>query len=261
MSRSVDYGEADRVLTLLTREAGKVAVLARGARRSRRRFGAALDLFVVGQAELRLRPGGRLAALERFDPHENYGTAIARDVIKVAHGSYMLELARELWPAGQREPEVFALLVDGFAALAAVAPTAGLLRAFELQLLRALGLVPLLDRCVACGVTVGSATCGFSVADGGVICATCGPTGGLLSTVGREALLHLRDRPLSEAAEEAAPAPLQRELRDLMQRVVQHHLGRRPRALEFLIALQAGSAHAAFQAVAVPPPRPADGPS
>ncbi len=55
--RTVDYGEADRVVTLLCREGGKRSALARGARRSSKRFGAGLSLFGVGEATLLERPG------------------------------------------------------------------------------------------------------------------------------------------------------------------------------------------------------------
>ena len=50
--RQVDTGESDRVVTLLTEELGKVSAIARGARKSRKRFGAALALFVLAEAEL-----------------------------------------------------------------------------------------------------------------------------------------------------------------------------------------------------------------
>ena len=55
--RLVDYGEADRIVTLMTRDFGKVAALARGARRSGRRFGGGLGLFGVGEAQLTQRRG------------------------------------------------------------------------------------------------------------------------------------------------------------------------------------------------------------
>lgn len=239
--RSVDYGEADRVLTLLTLEAGKVSVLARGARRSRRRFGAALDLFVLGHAALRLRTDGRLSTLERFDRGADYGAAIVRDVVKVAHGSYMLELARELWPPEQREPALFALLVEGLAVLAAQAPSAGLLRSFELQLLRSVGLVPALERCVRCDDAVEGKRLSLAVGEGGVVCGACGPAASPLSTACWEGLLALRDAPLAQAAGRVPPG-LQRELRELMLLVVQHHLGRRPKALDFILALTEAAA-------------------
>ena len=60
--RVVDYGEADRVVTLISRDRGKLSAMARGARRSRRRFGAGLALFSVGRASLKERPGADLDA-------------------------------------------------------------------------------------------------------------------------------------------------------------------------------------------------------
>src|SRR5689334_2364263 len=64
---SFDYLESSRILRLLTREAGVRSVLARGARRSQRRFGAALDLYAEGSAELHIKAGRELDTLGGFD--------------------------------------------------------------------------------------------------------------------------------------------------------------------------------------------------
>src|SRR3954468_4792668 len=62
-----DYLDSSRIIRLLTRELGLRSVLARGARRSTKRFGAALDLFVQGTAELEVKPGRDLDTLASFD--------------------------------------------------------------------------------------------------------------------------------------------------------------------------------------------------
>ncbi|HEX7488511.1 MAG TPA: DNA repair protein RecO, partial [Anaeromyxobacteraceae bacterium] len=62
--RTVDYGESDRVVTLLTAERGKVSAFARAARASRRRFGGALEHFTLVHAEARERRGAGLLSLE-----------------------------------------------------------------------------------------------------------------------------------------------------------------------------------------------------
>src|SRR3954451_13863831 len=64
---SFDYLESSRILRLVTREAGVRSVLARGARRSKKRFGAALDLYAQGTAELQPKPGRGLHTLSAFD--------------------------------------------------------------------------------------------------------------------------------------------------------------------------------------------------
>src|SRR5205085_1102119 len=62
-----DYLESSRIFRLVTREAGVRSVLARGARRSTRRFGSALDLFAQGTAQLHVKPGRDLDTLGGFD--------------------------------------------------------------------------------------------------------------------------------------------------------------------------------------------------
>src|SRR5258706_16074030 len=93
--RAVTTGEADRVVTLMTRSLGKVAAVARSAQKSRARFGGALSAFVVGQATLRDRRGAELMLLEAFDARHDF-TAIANDPLRYAHASYATELVREL---------------------------------------------------------------------------------------------------------------------------------------------------------------------
>src|ERR1041384_6135963 len=62
-----DYLESSRILRIVTREAGVRSVLARGARRSRKRFGQALDLSAQGSAQLHVKPGRELDTLASFD--------------------------------------------------------------------------------------------------------------------------------------------------------------------------------------------------
>src|SRR5262245_27992425 len=114
--RTVDYGEADRVVTLLARAGGKRAAIARGARRSTRRFGAGLALFGVGEATLAERPHAELDVLEAFHGARGF-PHLALDVAKVAHAGYACEVVRELAPARQAEPELFDLLVAFLALL------------------------------------------------------------------------------------------------------------------------------------------------
>jgi DNA repair protein RecO (recombination protein O) len=65
--RAVNYGEADRVVTIFGRETGRLSALARGARKSQRRFAGGLGLCSVGSAALRERTGAELLTLERFE--------------------------------------------------------------------------------------------------------------------------------------------------------------------------------------------------
>lgn len=242
VARSVDYGEADRILTLLTESHGKISAVARSARKSRRRYGAALSLFVIGEATLRAASHRGLLTLEGFEGLEDLSGEISSDVVKLAHGSYILEAARELWGADQADPECFELVCAALRVLASCPPSAYLLRAYELQLLGVVGLGPSLDCCVACGGEPRSGPLELDVAQGGVVCSRCGRDGESASRFPLDPdshgiLLRLQRIPLSTAPLLAVNPTTARQIRDLMLRLMRHHLGKDLRTLEFLVKL------------------------
>ena len=237
VARMVDYGEADRVVTLLTEQRGRVSAMARNARRSRRRFGGALSLFVVGQATLQQRRRSELLLLEGFRCCEDLAPAISSDVVKVAHGSYLLELTREIWPADAPDRRLFDLACEGLRALAGHPPNPALLRAFELQLLAVAGLAPSLQHCVRCGAAATASPMGFSVSAGGVICQGCGPHGWPFSAALQRQLLDLLEMPLAPAAETTISRETAHQARELLWMLVRHHLGKELRTLAFIAQL------------------------
>lgn len=240
--RTVDYADADRVVTLLTRDAGKLAALARGARRSVKRFGAGLGLFGVGEAVLHDKPNAELAGLERFDGARGFPSLMA-DVAKVAHGGYACELVRELVPVRQPEPEVFELLVTFFAALEAGPARAETLRIFELALLDALGLRPSLAACVACGtVELGAAGDVLDVRRGGVVCAHCHGHGRALAAEVRRALVDLQRLGLADAGGVSLPPAVNAGCREALSALIIDHVGRPLKSLEFIAKLNHASA-------------------
>ena len=136
--RTVDYGEADRIVTLYTREAGKLSALARSARRSTRRFGAGLSIFGTGEATLTERASSELCTLESFHSARGF-PGLLLDVARMAHAGYACELVRELSPPRHPEPELFELLLEMFTRLEDGPARPEALRVFELRLLEAVG--------------------------------------------------------------------------------------------------------------------------
>jgi DNA repair protein RecO (recombination protein O) len=235
--RTVDYGEADRVVTLFTRDAGKLSALARGARKSVRRFGAALGLFGVGEAVLRDKPSAELAGLERFDGARGF-PALMSDVAKVAHGGYACELVRELIPPRQPEPQIFELLVTFFAALESGPARAETLRIFELALLDALGLRPQLEQCVGCGNDeLGAPGDVLDVRRGGVVCAHCHGHGRALADEVRRALVDAQARTLHDAADWTLSPSVNAGCREALAAIIGDHVGRPLKSLEFIAKL------------------------
>jgi DNA repair protein RecO (recombination protein O) len=250
--RLVDYAEADRIVTLYTRDHGKVSALARSARRSRGRFGGALSPFVAGEAILRPRRGSELFVLERFDARHDF-SSLAGDVVRFAHASYATELCRELTPAGQADPTLYELLVELYDVVTRCEPRADVLRAFELRLLEEIGLRPVFDRCVVCNAldaeTLAAAGAILSPERGGLVCAGCagrgaGAFGGgngvrSLPAAARARLLVVQRASLAEAADAAPASPeLATAAREAMHALLRTHLRQPLKSLEFLQKLR-----------------------
>lgn len=236
--RAVDYGESDRVVTLLTRERGKVSAFARGARASRRRFGGALEPFTLVRAETRSRAGSDLLGLESVSALRAFG-GIRGDLARIACAGYAAELARELVRDHEPHDALFDLLLAYLGLLDAGPARPAALRAFELGALRAAGLQPRLDACARCGAPLDEAgALRFDPAHGGALCRACAPAAAAaaphVSPAAMAALVRLQSGGLAAAAAEPLAPPAGREVRAALAAFVEHHLGRRLLSRKFL---------------------------
>jgi DNA repair protein RecO (recombination protein O) len=235
--RTIDYGEADRVVALLTRERGKVSAFARGARASRRRFGGALEPFTLLRLEARERRGSDLLALDSAAVERGFA-AIRGDLARIACASYACDLARELVRDAEPHPDLYGLLVEYLGRLELSAPRPAGLRAFELGALSVAGFRPCLDACVRCGgPPAPRARVLFHPDAGGVLCGRCGAgLGGEAPQLGPDALawlVQLQRGGLASAAE-APPGRAGAEAREALSRFLEHHLGHRLASRRFL---------------------------
>ncbi|HUF27194.1 MAG TPA: DNA repair protein RecO [Gemmatimonadaceae bacterium] len=189
---SFDYLESSRILRLATREAGVQSVLAKGARRSRSRFGSALDLFAGGTAQVSLRPGRDLQTLVSFEV-TRARSGIAADLGRFTGAAAIAELAIR-FVDDDAQPALFDSLRDTFDAIAAAEP--GAAREVTLgaawRLVAGLGFAPVLDVCGDCHAALApEATVMFSHPAGGALCAACGrmaSRGRLIPPAARSAL-------------------------------------------------------------------------
>jgi len=197
--RRVAYAEADLVVTLLGSETGRVSALARGARKSSRRFAGGLGMAATGEARLHERAGADLMVLESFDASDDRA-GLATDIAKTAHAAYAIELCDRLCPPRQAEKSVFQWLDEFLSRLSAGSATAERLRVFELGLLRGLGIGPSLDRCVVCDRgELGGEDVRWHPDRGGVVCRNCSGRGDLMSGNTRQVLERLAKTGLAEA--------------------------------------------------------------
>jgi DNA repair protein RecO (recombination protein O) len=175
--RCVDFGESDRILHLLVPEVGRLPVIAKGARRSVRRFSGVLDLFHHVRIQVDRRRSNALGRLDQARLVQPF-TALREDPARFAMACYLLELVDRVAPEGgvrQDMRRLFDFALRALTSLTTRTPDARLRTLLELRALDALGLRPELSRCVRCGEGVQSgAVVDFQVAEGGVVCARCG---------------------------------------------------------------------------------------
>jgi DNA repair protein RecO (recombination protein O) len=243
--RAVPYGEADRIVTLFGRDTGRLSALARGARKSQRRFSGGLGLCAVGTATLRERPGAELMTFERFDVIDSH-TPLGMDVARMAHAAYAAELVGKLCAPRQPEVRVYDWLVAFLEHLEIGGASAERLRVFELGLLAGVGLAPVLDGCAVCA---GGRYAGRPAADvafrwdpdrGGIVCVACARGGRPMGPAVRAALTALAATPLGAAGEVALPADENRDCREALLEIITHHVAGPLKSVEFIAKIARG---------------------
>lgn len=189
---AADYQESSRLVRLVTRQHGVQSVVARGARNSRKRFGAGLDLFVEGQAQLDWRAGRDLQTLTGFDA-VRIRPALAADLGRFAAASALAECVLRLMH-DEATPQGYDGVAAGLEAIAQApgsAVTAAALGALW-GVVAAAGFAPAVERCAECGAPLPLAgEVRFHHGVGGCLCAGCGgalPGGRLLPPRARGAI-------------------------------------------------------------------------
>ena len=165
--RTRPLGEADRLVTILTREEGKFEGVARGARRTKSRLAAGVDLFSHGR--FTFHRGKTWPIITGQDPIERFSW-FRDDPDLYPYGIYMAELVDKL--VSEQEPgfDIFQLLLESWWLLGQSSNLFLLCRAFELKLAHLLGYSPHFHCCTCCG---SDQTAVFSPRQGGLLCTSC----------------------------------------------------------------------------------------
>lgn len=167
--RAQKLGEADRIVTVLTRDHGRVRAVAKGVRRTTSRIGARLEPF--GHVDVQFYSGRSLDGVTQVETISSYGSRLVHDYARYTAGQAMLETAERLTPE-EREPSVqqYLLLVGGLRALVAEEHDPGLvLDSYLVRSLAVAGWAPSFAACARCGVPGPHRA--FHVSAGGALCA------------------------------------------------------------------------------------------
>ncbi|GAA0362636.1 DNA repair protein RecO [Bacillus horti] len=168
--RSNDYGEGNKILTLYTKEHGKIGVMARGAKKTKSRLSSVAQLFTYGNFLFYKGAGRGMGSLSQGEPLESF-RELRQDLLKTSYAAYFAELTDKIVEENEPNAYLFRLLVDSFRLLDEDKDAEIVSRLFELKILSSGGYRPSLNGCVVCGRTEGYF--GFSVQEGGFICERC----------------------------------------------------------------------------------------
>jgi DNA repair protein RecO (recombination protein O) len=236
--RVIEFSESSCVVTLFTRDFGKVGALAKGARRPKSAFDSALDLLSVCRIVFLPKSSEALDLLTEARLERRFRLA-GRSLPCLYAGYYVAELLNELTHEHDPHPELFDAAVQALAGLdqPGAAPLPWVVR-FELTSLQILGHLPSLEVCVECGSAVEpTARVAFGLTAGGVLCAKCRPGQRHVVTISGGTLRVMQC--YSEKSGQTwqrlqLEAQTRAELRGVLGQYIAHLMGRPPRMQAYL---------------------------
>jgi len=237
--RRIDYGETDRILTVLTREHGKIGVIAKGARRPQSRLAARTDLFVRSRMQL---ASGR-GELDVLTQAENVTPLLpAQDARRSACAAVCAELTDRVLEPAHPDGEIFLLVAGAIETCADPQrdPRAAVVW-FARRMIDRLGYAPQLYECVGCGRRLPQADAYFSAPGGGLLCSDCSRNDPESVVCNVRAIKVLRAAASGDAGLWARlrldPATLA-TLEAVVEQELAYHLDRRLRSFQVLRAIE-----------------------
>jgi DNA repair protein RecO (recombination protein O) len=232
--RRRDLGEADRLLTVYSREHGKLQQVAKGARRPSSRKAGHLELFT--RVQIQAARGRELDVITQAEALDLF-SELRSDLTSVGQASYLIELIDRFTVEAEPNEALYSLLVRSLELLDRGGEAHNITRAFELRLLDQVGYRPELFQCVSCGLEIKPEAQFFSFEQGGVMCRSCGAKAGQahpISLAALKVLRHVQRHPLSKFESMRVRVKVRNELDALMEGFLTHLLERRLNAPAFL---------------------------
>lgn len=214
--RHTDWGEADRLLWLFTRETGKVQVVAKGVRKARSRKAGHLEPFT--RVELMLAYGRDMPIVTQAEAKEMF-LGLRDDLVRVGYASYIIELLDRFTYEEGENIALYRLLSETLGRLNSETQPAFAVRYYEVRLLELVGFRPQLFHCVNCAEEIKAEDQYFSFEKGGVFCPKCGarePGVRSISMPALKILRHFQRSRYSEAQRARLSSLVDSELENLM---------------------------------------------
>jgi len=232
--RHSNWGEADRILVLYTREQGKLRAIAKGARRLHSRKGGHLEPFT--RVALMLAKGRDLWIVTQAEAVDLY-FPIREDLLRTGFAVYVLELLDRFTYEEGENLALYSLLVDTLQRIAYENQLFHAIRYYEIRLLDLLGFRPELFNCLHCHSEIKPEDQYFSFVEGGILCPRCGSKMGGNHPVSMLALKYMRHFQRSsykQALKADIPEKIQQEMENLLESYLTYLLERNLNSTSFL---------------------------
>jgi DNA repair protein RecO (recombination protein O) len=234
------YGDFDLIVTVLSLSQGKLTVMAKNARKSRKRFPGMLELFSLIHMECRSPRRGGMTMLQEVEL-ENPFAGIRVHVMKTSYASFWAELVHLWLEEGKEQARIYHLLRYCLDAMdSGIIPCEELSVLFQLRFLSYSGLSPNLSKCQRCHVQLDGIKGGplfFELAKGGILCQGCSSnhlSGVKLSKGTLKQLLWIQENDLRTAARLKFSPPALMDGLQFLEKFVVFHVGKEPKSLKFL---------------------------
>ena len=235
--RTLSYSESDLIVTFYSYDFGKLKGIAKGAKRSKKRFVNVFEPFSLTNIIFTRKSRDMLAFIESCDIIDHYHD-IRQDMEKTLMASYFIDLTDHFSPEGKKNEKVFQLLQDFLLMLGREKASDATVRFFEMRLLKLAGFEPALDHCIVCKtpVTNGNSYY-FHASEGGIKCSACANpqryeqpiSAGTVRT-----LLLGKDMDIDKIKLIALTDPLAMESRSILIGFITHVLGREVKSLKVM---------------------------
>lgn len=168
--RSREYGEGNKIITLFSSEAGKITVMARGAKKPKSRLSSISELFTYGMYLFQQSTSTGMGTLSQGEIIQSFRD-LRQDLSKTAYAAYFAELVDKIVEDRERNPFLFHMLLTVYKYLDEGIDAEILARLFEIKILIVGGYRPEVNQCVSCsGIEKINS---FSVKEGGFLCEQC----------------------------------------------------------------------------------------
>jgi len=235
--RTLNYSESDLIVTFYSHDFGKLKGIAKGAKRSQKRFANVFEPFSLTNIIFTRKSRDMLAFIESCDIIDHYH-AIRQDMEKTLIASYFIDLTDHFSPEGKKNENVFQLLQDFLAILGREKASDALVRFFEMRLLKLAGFEPAIEHCIVCKtpVTNGNSYY-FHPHEGGIKCSVCAKVQRYEQPISAgtvRTLLLGKDMDIDKIKRVALTDSLAAELRSVLIGFITHVLGREVKSLSVM---------------------------